>query len=270
MNYNFYLKLKTMIRFDNKNLFENQYKFGINLFLGAGFSVNAYSMGDKNLPIGNALAEDLKNHFNLNLDLSLPQLSTILENTKREEFYEYLKSRFIITDFDRRYLNIDRLNPKSIYTTNIDNLIQEIYKHVPNKYINDVTYNGESYNDSSAVDFSPLHGNVLYDDRKMIFDTASITNAYSTNPKIWNQLSIDFEKRITLFWGYGLNDTGVIQALTSVNTNPSNHKDKWIIVRSADSDASYYVLSIDANFFFTVLIDFGFDIIFGSTTSCKT
>ena len=247
MNYNFYLKLKTMIRFDNKNLFENQYKFGINLFLGAGFSVNAYSMGDKNLPIGNALAEDLKNHFNLNLDLSLPQLSTILENTKREEFYEYLKSRFIITDFDRRYLNIDRLNPKSIYTTNIDNLIQEIYKHVPNKYINDVTYNGESYNDSSAVDFSPLHGNVLYDDRKMIFDTASITNAYSTNPKIWNQLSIDFEKRITLFWGYGLNDTGVIQALTSVNTNPSNHKDKWIIVRSADSDVIHYYQALGFN-----------------------
>jgi hypothetical protein len=35
-------------------------------------------------------------------------------------------------------------------------------------------------------------------------------------------------------------------------------------------DASYYVLSIDAYFFFAVLINFGFDIIFGSATSCKT
>jgi mannose/fructose/N-acetylgalactosamine-specific phosphotransferase system component IIB len=229
-----------MDRFNNKNLFENQYKDGINLFLGAGFSVNSFSKNGKNLPIGNTLAEELKIYFNLNLDLPLSQLSTILENTKREEFYSYLKTRYTIGDFDKKYLNIDRLNPKSIYTTNIDNLIHEIYKKIPDKYINDVTYNGLSYNDASAIDFSALHGNVLYEDRKMVFDTASISNAYSTNPKIWNQLSIDFERRITLFWGYGLNDTGVIQALTSANTNPLNHKDKWIIVRSIDSDIIHY------------------------------
>lgn len=236
-----------MRKFDNKNLFENQYKLGINLFLGAGFSVNSFSKESKKLPVGNTLAEELKTYFDLKLDLPLAQLSTILENTKRAEFYHFLKLRYTIGNFDKKYLNIDKLNPKSIYTTNIDNLIQEIYKEIPDKYINDVTYNGESYNDASAVDFSALHGNVLYEDRKMIFDTASITNAYSTNPKIWNQLSIDFERKITLFWGYGLNDTGVIQALTSANTNPGNHKDKWIIVTSSESDIIYYYEALGFN-----------------------
>lgn len=236
-----------MVRFDNKNLFEKQYKDGINLFLGAGFSVNAYSKNGIKLPVGNALADELKKHFELNLDLPLSHLSTILENTKREDFYAYLKLRYTVVDYDKKYLGIDKLNPKSIYTTNIDNLIHEIYKVIPNRYINDVTYNGESYNDASAIDFSALHGNVLYSDRKMIFDTASITNAYSTNPKIWNQLALDFERKITLFWGYGLNDTGVIQALTSANTNPTNHKDKWIIVRSIDSDIIHYYEAIGFN-----------------------
>jgi len=236
-----------MKRFDNKNLFENQYHAGINLFLGAGVSVNAKSKDGRNLPVGNALAEELKKHFDLKLDLPLPQLSTILENTKRAEFYNFLKQRYTIGEFDKKYIYIDKLNPKSIYTTNIDNLIQEVYKKIPDKYINDVTYNGESYNDASAIDFSALHGNVLYEDRKMIFDTASINNAYSTNPKIWNQLAIDFERKITLFWGYGLNDTGVIQALTSANTTPTNHKDKWIIVRSIDSDIIFYYEALGIN-----------------------
>src|SRR5690606_13494286 len=117
-------------------------------------------------------------------------------------------------------------------------------------------YNGQSYNDSSAVDFSALHGNVLYEDRKMIFDTASITNAYSTNPKIWNQLSIDFERRITLFWGYGLNDTGVIQALTSANTTPENHKDKWIIVRNIESDIIHYYEALGFNIIVSDTLEF--------------
>lgn len=245
-----------MQRFDNQNLFENQYKAGINLFLGAGFSTSALSKEGKTLPVGNTLADELKKNFNLKISLPLPQLSTILENTKRTEFYTFLRSRYTISEFDKKYLFLDKINPKSIYTTNIDNLIQEIYKLIPDKYINDVTYNGQSYNDSSAVDFSALHGNVLYEDRKMIFDTASITNAYSTNPKIWNQLSIDFERRITLFWGYGLNDTGVIQALTSANTTPENHKDKWIIVRNIESDIIHYYEALGFNIIVSDTLEF--------------
>lgn len=236
-----------MKRFDNKQLFESQLFKGINLFLGAGFSVNAKNISGSDLPIGNSLVNELKNHFNLNLGLSLSQISTILENSKREEFYSFLKTKYTVGDFDKRYLNIEKLKPKSIYTTNIDDLIHKIYDKIEDKYINDVTYNGESFNDKLAVDFSALHGNVNYHDRKMIFDVASINNAYSTNPKIWNQLALDFERKITLFWGYGLQDTGVIQALTSANTNPLNHKDKWIIIRDSEDDIIVYYEALGFN-----------------------
>lgn len=72
-----------MERFDNKSLFENDFTKGINLFLGAGFSVNAKASMGKPLPVGNSLVDELKVTFNLHLDLPLPQFSTILEKTKR-------------------------------------------------------------------------------------------------------------------------------------------------------------------------------------------
>ena len=236
-----------MKRFDNQNLFENEIKKGTNLFLGAGFSVKAKNKMGENLPVGAKLTDILKTKFNLNLDLNLSQLSTILEKSRREEFYSFLKEMYSVGDFDESYTNIEKINPKSIYTTNIDDLVHRIYEKVEDKYINDVTYNGESYSDKLAVDFSALHGNVRYADRKLIFDVSSITNAYSTNPKIWNQLALDFEKKITLFWGYGLQDTGVIQALTSSNTNPANHKEKWILIRNNDDDIIIYFESLGFN-----------------------
>lgn len=236
-----------MKRFDNKHLFENEISKGTNLFLGAGFSVNAQNKKGQELPIGNRLSEELKKEFDLNLNLNLSQLSTILESKRREDFYSFLKERYSVGEFDEKYLNIEKLKPKNIYTTNIDDLVHKIYEKIEERYINDVTYNGESYSDSFAVDFSALHGNVRYSDRKMIFDVSSISNAYSTNPKIWNQLALDFERKITLFWGYGLQDTGVIQALTSTNTQPENHKDKWIIIRNSEDDIIAYFEALGFN-----------------------
>src|SRR5690606_8821158 len=104
-----------------------------------------------------------------NLNLSLPQISTIIEKQSREKFHGFLRKVFSVENFDDRYLFIDKLNPKKIYTTNIDNLIHKIYDTVEDKYINDVTYEGESLHDNLAVDFSALHGNVIYKNRPMIF-----------------------------------------------------------------------------------------------------
>lgn len=47
---------------------------------------------NQNLPIGNQLANELKQQFNLPGDFTLPQISTILEKTKRDDFYNYLKN----------------------------------------------------------------------------------------------------------------------------------------------------------------------------------
>ncbi len=237
-----------MRRFDHQHLFENEIKKGINLFLGAGFSILAANKKGLNLPIGNSLNDLVKKKFNMDKStLNLSQISTILANSKKQEFYSFLREVFTVSDFDKDYFNVDKLNPKNIYTTNIDDLIYKIYEGNEEKYINDVTYHGEILEDL-AINFSALHGNVSYpDDREMIFDVSSISNAYSSNLRIWNQLALDFEKRITLFWGYSLQDTAVIQSLTSSNTNPNFHKEKWIIVKDNNSDFIEYLNSLGFN-----------------------
>ena len=234
-----------MRRFDHQHLFENEIKKGINLFLGAGFSILAANKKGLNLPVGNSLNDLVKEKFNMDKSsLNLSQISTILANSKKQEFYSFLREVFTGSDFDKDYFNVDKLNPKNIYTTNIDDLIYKIYEGNEEKYINDVTYHGEILEDL-AINFSALHGNVRNpDDREMIFDVSSISNAYSSNPRIWNQLALDFEKRITLFWGYSLQDTAVIQSLTSSNTNPNFHKEKWIIVKDNNSDFIEYLNSL--------------------------
>ena len=234
-----------MRRFDHQHLFENEIKKGINLFLGAGFSILAANKKGLNLPVGNSLNDLVKEKFNMDKSsLNLSQISTILANSKKQEFYSFLREVFTVSDFDKDYFNVDKLNPKNIYTTNIDDLIYKIYEGNEEKYINDVTYHGEILEDL-AINFSALHGNVRNpDDREMIFDVSSISNAYSSNLRIWNQLALDFEKRITLFWGYSLQDTAVIQSLTSSNTNPNFHKEKWIIVKDNNSDFIEYLNSL--------------------------
>ena len=237
-----------MRRFDHQHLFENEIKKGINLFLGAGFSILATNKRGLNLPVGNSLNDLVKEKFNMDKSsLNLSQISTILANSKKQEFYSFLREVFTVSDFDKGYFNVDKLNPKNIYTTNIDDLIYKIYEGNEEKYINDVTYHGEIFEDL-AINFSALHGNVRYpDDREMIFDVSSISNAYSSNLRIWNQLALDFEKRITLFWGYSLQDTAVIQSLTSSNTNPNFHKEKWIIVKDNDSHFIEYLNALGFN-----------------------
>ena len=237
-----------MRRFDHQHLFENEIKKGINLFLGAGFSILATNKRGLNLPVGNSLNDLVKEKFNMDKSsLNLSQISTILANSKKQEFYSFLREVFTVSDFDKGYFNVDKLNPKNIYTTNIDDLIYKIYEGNEEKYINDLTYDGEIFEDL-AINFSALHGNVRYpDDREMIFDVSSISNAYSSNLRIWNQLALDFEKRITLFWGYSLQDTAVIQSLTSSNTNPNFHKEKWIIVKDNDSHFIEYLNALGFN-----------------------
>jgi hypothetical protein len=241
------------MEFEGKHLFENHLKTGINLFLGAGFSTSAKDANGNSLPVGNALKEELSTKFKITGNYSLPQISSILEKTKRSEFYEYLKNRFSVSDFDDKYLAINKLNIKSIFTTNIDDLIQKIIGRSESKYLNDVTHGGTNDYDKASIDFSALHGSVLYPDRPFIFDSASMANTYSNSPRVWNYLSNAIEKTPTLFWGYSLSDSSVIQSLTSRNTIESAQKDKWILLRKGSEDTSDYFRSL------------GFKIIIGDT-----
>lgn len=56
-----------MKRFDNEKLFINYVtQYGLNLYLGAGFSVYAYNENSETLPLGNAINKRIIDTFDLN------------------------------------------------------------------------------------------------------------------------------------------------------------------------------------------------------------
>lgn len=230
---------------DNENLFKQAITDGVNLFVGAGFSLLAKDADGKQLPLGGELNEELRTHFGKNSILPLPQLCTILEKSNKEAFHNYLKNRFSVKYIDTRYYFINKLNIKNIFTTNIDNLIPRIIEN-GSKYINDQIANGPS-NDENAVNYTPLHGNVERNDSQYVFDVSSIANVHNETPRIWSCLSLSMETFPTIFLGYSFNDSSVIQTLTSRQTFGNAQKPKWILLLDSAPDYIEYYESLGFN-----------------------
>ena len=183
------------LQIENEHSLIQAFKTGVNIFVGAGFSILAKDKNNQNLPLGSELLAELQKKFNKPLRLSLPQLSTILESSQKTEFYKYLVDRFSVHDIHPLYYNINKINVKSIYTTNIDDLVPKIIKQRANKYINDQISNGPSP-DPLCINYLPLHGNVGIMPHKFIFDIASLANIFNDTPRIWSCLSREMEMNL--------------------------------------------------------------------------
>src|SRR5690554_6119694 len=114
---------------ESKSTFERSLVEGINLFTGAGFSVLSADLQGRSLPVGDDLKKEILKEFpGAPKTLQLPQLCTLISRTKRDELDRYNKARFEIGEFSEKYKNLPFVNLKNIFTTNIDNLIECIFR----------------------------------------------------------------------------------------------------------------------------------------------
>ena len=231
------------MKITNQNYFEHALASGFNLFIGAGFSTLAKDKCGRCLPLGNALRDELAEMFNKPRTFSLSQLSTIIESIDKSRFYQYLTDRFTVEEYDQRYLILNKLGIKSVFTTNIDNLIPRIVKNSKLRYINNQCLNGPS-EDSYAINYMPLHGYVEQEPHKYIFDVASIANVYNDATRLFSYLAREVEIRPTLFLGYGFSDSSVIQALTNHQTFNNAKKEMWILLCENDVQYAEYFESM--------------------------
>ena len=230
------------ISIENEYSLQEAFNSGINLFVGAGFSIYAHDFNDRSLPLGSQLAEELCNHFNKNLH-DLPKLATILEATRKDDFHKYLTNRFSVKSYPKFYNILNDINVKSIFTTNIDNLIPKIINESRKRYIHYQNVNGES-TDVKAINYLPLHGNVEQKHQEYIFGIPSLANIFDNSERTWWFLTHAIEKYPTLFIGYGLNDSSTIQALTSKKTFNNAQKEKWIVLKDYSTEEKEYYESL--------------------------
>lgn len=103
--------LNSKIPIENEYSLQTSFREGINLFVGAGFSIHAKDCENKNLPLGQELAKELAFRFN-KTQYDLVRISTLLEKTVRSEFYAYLIQRFSVKEFDPSYNALNKINIK--------------------------------------------------------------------------------------------------------------------------------------------------------------
>ena len=236
---------------EQKNTLINALRTGINLFVGAGFSVLAKDGQNRTMPVGNQLAEELSTELNIQ-KMELPIMSTILESSKRQQFRKFLTDRFNVKSFDPLYDNINRISIKNLYTTNIDNLIPQIIEKSTSRFLNDQRIDGSSP-DKNAINYLALHGNVSNPDSGYVFSSSSIATIYNDDTRIWNYVTMSMENHPTIFIGYSFNDVGTFNAIFSRNSFQNAQKDKWIVILESEEDKEPYYKAL------------GFNIIYGNT-----
>ncbi|MCU1302938.1 MAG: hypothetical protein JWQ87_3222 [Candidatus Sulfotelmatobacter sp.] len=222
---------------------------GINLFAGAGFSVLANDKHGRSLPVGNTLKDELLAFFRM-VDakrLDLAQVCAMLEATQADAFRSFLKARFSVVTFDSRYEAIWSLPIKTIFTTNIDDLFFRIYEKSDTHYLNDIDITGPAFGDRSAVDYIALHGSVTHSSSNFVFNPMELATAFSSDPDKWRVLTQRLQRFPTVFWGYGLADAGVLQALSPASVKGRLHQDKWIVLREPDEGTKAYFSALGFN-----------------------
>jgi hypothetical protein len=231
------------MKIESQSTFERSLREGINIFTGAGFSLLAKDKKGIPLPIGDDFRKELLAEFpGAPAALQLPQLCTFLLRSKKNDLEKYIISRFDIGEYSKKYENIGLINPKFIFTTNVDNLLESVFNGNPNKYLNDASLNGSSLQDKSAIDYIHLHGNILNSEIPLVFGDLDIASAFSNDPNRWNYFRSLMNRYPTLFWGYSLKDAGTLQVLSDA-LDDNNKKNSWIIVHpeyTTDDEIQYY------------------------------
>ncbi|MFV0566098.1 MAG: SIR2 family protein [Flavobacteriaceae bacterium] len=215
-------------------------KEGVNIFLGAGFSVYSKDKNGDRLPLGQELSDELIEQFSCPELSDLAKICTVIDSFNSDGLRDYLLNRFQVSAYDEFYNELIKINCRRIFTTNIDNLVDCIYQSSKEKYINNVFINGSCYQDTNCIDFIPIHGNVDMPESKLLFNKQEVSGSYRTQMNSWLSLNQSAQQLPSIFIGYSLEDVGAIEALFGQQDSKSNQKNKWILLYKTDPGSEAY------------------------------
>jgi hypothetical protein len=237
------------VKIENEHTLRLALERGINFFLGAGFSTLARDSKNATLPLGFQLKLELIQEFGKPELSSLPleQLCTILETTKHDALRRFVNQRFAVTHFDGRYRNIDNCAIRTIFTTNVDDLLFKIFRDSKRSYLNDLSQRGPVANDRLGIDYLPLHGSIVNEYAPLAFSSLDVASAFQRDPDKWHFFTGRLQLYPTLFWGYSVSDAGALQALSPATIHGREHQPKWIVLLDPDAATEEYFRALGFN-----------------------
>lgn len=221
---------------ENRNLFFDRMRNGINIFAGAGFSKLVSPSGHA-LPDGSELCSMLRDRFSgiEKYEDDLEKISSILKITRKEEFQRFLRETYRVSDYNPLYEAINLINCKFFITTNIDNIVPAVISHSSTHYLNNVSYYGNTKNDGSVIEYVPLHGDVLNYDSELYFGKFELCSVSNKNKGEFAMMHSALLTYPTLFWGYGFHDGSVLDILSQTLTQKK--QDMWVqVLPNSDTD----------------------------------
>ena len=221
-----------MLKIQNEELFKRTLRDGINLFLGAGFSVLSANREKEALPLVTDLIQKICEHFELTKykkNKNLGWLSKQVKRKREDEFRGFLKNLYSVSSFNSLYKGLYNLNIMNILTTNIDNLVEKIFDESQEMLINDTKLNGIL--DSKEINLYKLHGSITYSYKEdLLFSTEELSGAFLRDESFWKAAQIKHHSFPSLFWGINISDSNIIDLIDKkkFGTRPSSNN--WILI----------------------------------------
>lgn len=212
---------------DNRNIFFDNLRNGINLFTGAGFS-KLESPDGKILPDAKDLSDQICKDFSISAAYSndLGKISTILKRNDKDRFQKYLREKFEVHNYNKLYDILDKIMITSFITTNIDNIFASVIDNSKEHYLNCISRYGATKKNGQSIEFIPLHGDIKDLNSELYFGNFELCNVDATNHALFSSMERNLQMHPTLFWGYGFHDGSVLKVLDNVLTQHA--QDIWI------------------------------------------
>jgi hypothetical protein len=194
------------------------------LFLGAGFSREARDRSDLALPSGGALAAELwewsglQSRFGAYAGQELPRVYQIALNQKGERaLSEFIASRLTAVTIPRWYDLIPQVYWHRIYTTNVDNVVEGVYKRAGSGALDVVDGLYERPRDRDQflerIQYIKLNGDLRSGASRITFSTRAYARRASELDPWWDQFVRDYSQNVTVFIGTSLNEPLLNQAI---------------------------------------------------------
>lgn len=213
-----------MFNKNQEDLFSYELSKGINLFLGAGFSLLPNNSNEA-LPDAKKLCEEICTKFGID-EIFSDDLYSASEMVSASEYQVFLRKRFTVCNgINRKYYLLDKLNIKNIITTNIDNIVPTIYNCEDSiHYINDKSLYGSVRKSPNCIEYIPLNGTVCNEDSHLYFGKFELSLTEHKNEDLYKIAYALLSDIPVLFWGYSFSDNGVLKIVKKMlDSNKQNN-----------------------------------------------
>lgn len=247
-------------KIDNINLFKDALKNGVNLFVGAGFSVLPTPDGDV-LPDAKSLAKEICEKFDVEFDYKddLEMLANVVDHKDKQGFQEFLREKYTVDSYDSLYDALNLINIRSYITTNIDNQIHCIMRNSKTYYLHDIKLNGATRNGLNKIPYIALHGNVTDVNANLYFGKDELSEVGEDNRDLFEYAYTMLYDGPTIFLGYGFHDAAVYNKIVKITKKKKN--DIWVQCRPDSNridyfrELGYFTLAMDTKDFLKWVLD---------------